>query len=308
MLIPATTAPISLAIDLPDRQVTEGSAVAGAVLADAVSDLSVLGCEVALVRTTSYVYRQGNVYGGSASVPTRATEVVAARGLPCAGLLRAGGLLTLPFSLELPAGGPGTVSASLIQVQWAVRVRMKVDGSPPTETTRPFVVLSRASEREAVADDPPTTVDRGLVALRFIELSSRRLAPGSAITGLLTLDALKTGVVRGLRVELLLREEVHRGPWIGNDPARNPANEAREAETVVARHVVADRIEMDPGGRVVVPFQLHAPRRLASPSLSTDQFTLAWVLRGVADRALRPDSHVEVALHGATARSGDYWL
>jgi hypothetical protein len=308
VLIPATTAPISLDLDMPDRQVTEGSTLAGVVLAEAVSDLSVLGCEVALVRTTRYVHGQGSIYGGSASVPTRFTEVVAARGLPCAGLLRAGGLLTLPFSMEIPSGGPGTVSASLIQVQWAVRVRMKVDGSPPPETTRPFVVLSHALAQEAVADEPPTTVDRGVVALRFVELSSRHLAPGSAITGLLTLDALKTGVVRGLRVELLLREEVHRGPWIGNDPARNPANEAREAETVVARHVVADRIEMDPGGRVVVPFQLHAPRRLASPSLSTDQFTLAWVLRGVADRALRPDSHVEVALHGATARSGDYWL
>ncbi len=300
MLIPATAAPISLDIDLPDRQVTEGSALAGAVLAEAVSDLGVLGCEVALVRTTSYVYRQGNVYGGSASVPTRATEVVAARGLPCAGLLRAGGLVTLPFSLELPAGGPGTVSASLIQVQWAVRVRMKVDGSPPTETTRPFVVLSRASEREAVADEPPTTVDRGLVALRFTQLSSRHLAPGAAITGMLALDPLRPGAARGLRVELLLREEVTRGPWIGNDPTRNPANEAREAETVVARQVIADRIEMDPRAHVALPFQLRAPRRLASPSLATDQFRLSWILRGVADRALRPDPHVEVELHGAT--------
>jgi hypothetical protein len=308
VLIPATTAPISLDLDLPDRQMTEGSALAGVVLAEAVSDLRALGCEVALVRTTSYVHGQGAIYGGSANVPIRTTEVVEARGLPCAGPLRAGDLLTLPFSMEIPASGPGTVSASLVQVQWAVRARMKADGSPPAETTRPFVVLSRASEQAAVADEPPTTVDRGLAALRFVELSSRRLVPGSAITGLLTLDALKTGVVRGLRVELLLREEVHRGRWIGDDPARNPANEAREAETVVARQVIADRIEMDPGGRVVLPFQLHAPRRLASPSLATDQFTLSWILRGVADRALRPDPHVEVALHGATTAGEDYWL
>jgi hypothetical protein len=300
VLIPTTTAPISLEIELPDRQATEGSTLSGAVLAEAGSDLGVLGCEVALVRTTRYVYRQGNVYGGSASVPSRATEVVAARGLPCAGLLRAGGLLALPFEMDLPPDGPGTVSASLIQVQWAVRVRMKVDGSPPAETTRPFVVLSRASERESVADKPPTTVDRGLVALRFTGLSSRRLAPGAAITGMLALDALRPGAARGLRVELLLREEVHRGPWIGTDPARNPANEAREAQTVVARQVIADRIEMDPRAHVALPFQLRAPRRLAGPSLATDQYTLSWILRGVADRALRPDPHVEVELHGAT--------
>jgi hypothetical protein len=300
VLIPATEAPISLDIHLPGRQAIEGTTVAGAVLAEAKGDMSVIGCEVALVRTTRYVYRQGNVYGGSATVPTRATEVVVAQGLPCAGPLREGGLLTVPFSLALPAEGPGTVSASLIQVEWVVRVRMKVDGSPPAELSRPFVVLSRGLDRESVADEPTNSLDRGLVALRFTSLSSRHLAPGSAITGMLALDPLRPGAARGLRVELLLREQVHRGPWIGNDPTRNPANEAREAETVVARQVIADRIELDPSVHVELPFQLQAPRRLASPSQATDQYTLSWILRGVADRALRPDPLVEVELHGAT--------
>ncbi len=99
----------------------------------------------------------------------------------------------------------------------------------------------------------------------------------------------------------MLREQVHRGPWVGTDPTRNPADEDREKDTVVARHVIAHRIEMDPSAPVALPFRLKAPSRLPSPSLSTEQFSLSWILRGVADRALRPDPYVEVELHGATA-------
>jgi len=301
VFIPVMDAMVSLDLHLPAREVTEGSTLAGTVLAEAGTDLTVVGCEVALVRLTSYLYRQGSLYGGAANVPTRSTEVLAARGLPCAGPVRAGGLLTLPFTLAVPAEGPGTVAASLIQVQWAVRVRMQVNGSPPKELTRPVVILSRAMDRAAVADEPPAAEDRGLLALRFASLSSRRLVPGATITGMLELDPRRAGSARGLRVELLVRELVHRGPWIGTDPTRNPANEAKEADTVVARQALAHHIEMDPSVRVALPFRLQAPGRLPAPSLATEQFSLSWILRAVADRALRPDPYVEVELHGATA-------
>jgi hypothetical protein len=301
VFMPALVAAISLDVDLPEREVTQGASVTGAVLAEAGSDLTVAGCEVALVRTTSYVYRQGNIYGGAMSVPTRATEVVAARGLRCAGPLRSGGLLTLPFTLDIPTEGPGTVSASLIQVQWAVRIRMHAIGSPPKESLHPIVVLSGATDSDSAAHRPPVIVDRGLVALRFDSLGSRRLAPGAIIRGMLALDSLRPGAARGARVELVLREEVHRGPWIGTDPTRNPANESRQFDTVVARQVVAHRIELDPGIAVALPFLLSAPGRLAAPSLATDRFSVSWILRGVVDRALRPDPYVEIELHGATA-------
>jgi len=287
-------------LHLLEREVTEGSTVTGTVLADADGDLTVRGCEVALLRKVSYLYRQGNMYGGAATVPTRSTEVVCARGLPCAGPLRAGGLLTVPFSLDVPAEGPGTVTGALVQIQWVVRVRIQVQGSPPTEATRPIVVLSRAAGRADAAGRPPTSQERGLVAMHFESLSSRSLVPGATITGMLALDPRRAGGARGLRVELLLREQVHRGPWVGSDPTRNPADESREKDTVVARQVIAHHIEMDPDAPVALPFELRAPARLRAPSLSTDQFSLSWILRGVADRALRPDPYVEVELHGAS--------
>ena len=301
MFIPTLDAAIGLDLDVPVREVTQGSALFGTLLAEAGSDLDVRGCEVALVRTTSYLYRQGSLYGGAANVPTRATEVVAARGLPCAGPLRAGGRLALPFTLAVPTDGPGTVAASLIQIQWAVRVRMQVHGSPPKELTHPIVVLTRAFDRVAVADAPSARADRGLVALSFASLSSRRLVPGATITGMLELDPRRAGAARGLRVELLAREQVNRGPWIGTDPTRNPTNERKEADTVVARQALAHHIEMDPSVRVALPFQLRAPMRLPAPSLATEQFSVSWILRGVADRALRPDPYVEIQLHAATA-------
>lgn len=301
MLIPTTQAAIGLDLDMPTRELTEGAALTGTVLAEALTDLDVRGCEVALIRNTTYLYRQGGLYGGSASTTARTTEVAAARGLRCAGPLPAGGVLTLPFTLTVPTGSPGTVAASLIQIQWAVRVRMQVQGSPPKEFTHPIVVLSHAADRVDVAELPPASQDRGLVAMRFESLSSRRLLPGAPITGMLALDPRRAGGARGLRVDLVLREQVHRGPWVGTDPTRNPADEDREKDTVVARQVIAHRIELDPSAPVALPFQLKAPSRLPSPSLSTEQFSVSWILRGVVDRALRPDPSVEVELHGATA-------
>ena len=88
MFIPTLDAAIGLDLDVPVREVTQGSTLSGTVLAEAGSDLAVRGCEVALIRTTSYLYRQGSLYGGAASVPTRATEVVVARGCPAPGRCR----------------------------------------------------------------------------------------------------------------------------------------------------------------------------------------------------------------------------
>jgi hypothetical protein len=300
VFIPTVDAAIGLDLDVPVREVTRGSTVSGTVLAEAGSDVEVRGCEVALIRTTSYLYRQGSLYGGAASVPTRTTEVVVARGLHCAGPLRSGGRLALPFTLAVPIDDPGTVAASLIQIQWAVRVRMQLNGTQPKEFTRPIVVLSREPDRDAVPDEPPEAADRGLVALSFTSLSSRRLVSGATITGMLSLDPRRSGAARGLRVDLVLRERVHRGPWVGADPTRNPADQAREADTVIARQTVAHRIEIDPNAPIALPFQLRAPRRLPCASLSTEQFNVSWILRGVADRALRPDPYVEIELYGAT--------
>jgi hypothetical protein len=301
VFIPATDAEIALGVDLPIKEVTEGATLTGTVLADAAGDVNVVGCEVALIRTTTYVYRQGNLYGGAMSVPTRATEVLAARGIPCSGPLRAGSTLTLPFTLEVPADGPGTVAGALVQVQWAVRVRLQVSGSPAKEHTRAIVVLSRARDLAPVADEPPATVDRRLVVLRFESLSSRRLVPATILSGLLAVEPRRAGAARGLRVELVLREQVHRGPWVGTDPTRNPANEGRERDTVVAGQAIAHHIELDPRSPVALPFRLQVPDRLPAPSLVTERFSLTWILRGVADRALRPDPYVEVQLHGATS-------
>lgn len=303
VLIPTVEAAVGLDVDVPVRAVTQGSTLSGTVLVEALSDLDVQGCEVALIRTTRYLYRQGNLYGAAMSVPASATEVVAARGLRCAGPLPSGDRLSLPFTLDVPAEGSGTVAASLIQIQWAVRARMRVNESPPKELTHPIVVLSHAADRASVAQSPPVAVDRGLVALSFASLSSRQLVPGATLTGMLALDPRRAGSARGMRVELVLREQVHRGPWVGSDPTRNPADQAREADTIVARQIVAHRIEVDPEAPVALPFRLQAPGRLPAPSLSTEQFSVSWILRGVVDRMLRPDPFVEVELHGATARS-----
>lgn len=112
--------------------------------------------------------------------------------------------------------------------------------------------------------------------------------------------ARRAASARGIRMELVLRERVHHGRWIGDDPARNPCDQVTETYTVVATTVLAGGLHLDPIQPLWLLFTVPAPPRLPGPSLQTPEFTLSWVLRGVLDRALRPDPYVEVELCGVT--------
>jgi hypothetical protein len=120
------------------------------------------------------------------------------------------------------------------------------------------------------------------------------------LSGVLTVLTSRAVSARGLRVELALREQVHHGPWIGDDPAHNPAYQDKEEETTVASTAVAAHSDFLTEQPRRFPFRISVPKELPAPSMQTPEFTVTWILRAVLDRALRHDPYVEIEMHGTT--------
>ena len=255
---------------------------------------------MALTRTVTYQYRFVSAYGGFSTASDRNAEVVTRQFLPAGGRLSAGQQFLESVALAVPVDGPGSVTAALLRIEWTVRAQLQVEGSPDVEINRHIRVVSRAAGRASVEGSAPLVVDRGSAVIAFDSLSSRRLIPGSTLVGVLTVTAKRPESARGVRVELVLRELVHHGPWIGDDPAHNPAYQDKEKDTLVASSLVAVYLELEPTHPLRIPFTLSVPDNLAAPSVQTPEVTVSWTLRGVLDRARRQDPYVEIELRGMT--------
>lgn len=295
------SAPIDVDLQLPSRTVVEGSAIEVTVRGIARRDVAVDAGEVELIRTVAFNYRQGLTYGAEYTFPPRRSEVVSREVLPATGRLAAGAPLTQQVTLAVPADEPGSAATELVNVSWAVRVHLRIEGSRDEEVTRGIVVLSRARDRAAAAQDPPSGEDHGCAVLGLESLSSRILVSGSPLSGLLTVEPRRHGSARDLRLDLVLLEHVHHGPWIGDNPARAPSDPGKEAETVVTSAQLAHRLELDPAQPLRFPFTLPVPSGLQAPSIQAAEYSLRWVLRGVLNLRLHQDPYVEAEMQGVTA-------
>ena len=134
-----------------------------------------------------------------------------------------------------------------------------------------------------------------------LAVGSRRFGPGERLAGELAVEPARAGRLQAVRAELVLLQHVPHGPWVVDNPARNPEAHPNEAETVVARVVLAAGLPVAAGVPPLRwPFEIVAPQALPAPTLVTDDFALRWVLRGVAER---PRSHVTTSsleLDGST--------
>ncbi len=320
-----------LNIELPTAVYTEGSAIDATVLVMADRDVVVTGGDVELVRNMSYRYRSWGGMGGSTTATARRSEVVDRSVFHSGGPLPGGQPLVQQVRLQLPPDGPGSVRAELLEISWAVHARLRTKGCRDAEATKHILVLSEARECAAVAQSAPLVEDRGCAVLGFESLSSRRLVGGLPLSGVLTVAPLRPVTARALRLDLVLLEHVAHGPWVTDDPARSPANEEKDAETLVASMALAGqsgrRRQVDPrslgdwltrihhessallasGGiciegqqRLRFPFRLIVPPRLQAPSVRTPDYSVRWMLRGVLDWRLHADPSVSLEMHAVT--------
>lgn len=294
------TALADLDLELPGSSFVEGSTIDATLRATPAGDVVTADGRLELVRSTTWRYTTWNPYATPFTATARNAEVVAQAALRPDGPLAAGRTLVRPVALPVPPEGPGSVQARLVEIGWAVHARLRVDNSRDAEVTRPITVLSGARDCAAVARTPPVVEDHGGAVLRFESLSSRRLVPGVPLTGVLTVAPLRPVSARAVRVELVLTERVLRGPWLTDDPARNPAGPDKDADTVVASLPLARHVGFDAGQLLRYGFTLPVPARLPGPTMRTPEFSLTWMLRGVVDRQLHRDPCVAVELHGVT--------
>ncbi|WP_344119948.1 hypothetical protein [Kocuria aegyptia] len=252
--------------------------------------------EVELRRTVRYGYRQGNLYGGMHTAWQEDTITVDRIREETAAHLGTGEDLSREAVLTVPEGEPGSAEGILIQIRWAIRVRITCADHRDTVAEHTLEVQHSAREAAADAGSPLEENTRGWATMTFQSLSSRTLVPGRPLTGTLRMAARKPVPARGVRFELVLEEHVDHGPGAGADPARSPANDDKHVETVVADRI-EDCASLEAGGTVEIPFSVPVPEALPAASLRRPPLRIRWVLRAVLDLPLRPDPTVTLPLH-----------
>ncbi len=301
--LPQKAAAVALAAP---RAVVEGSVIVARVQAEVPTGTTVRG-EVELLRTISVRYREPRDGGGTHLALSRTAIVVARQDLPASSLAEAsddgGGDAGYDVEalLVVPADGPASADTTLVSVDWALRTRLAVDGEPPAQAVEKIQVLTLAHALEPVAGAPPRAQSAGHAIVTIDGLASRRVAPGTRLSGSLGVRPLHPGLIRTVRLELVLREQVLRGhaPGVGHGgrPGRAAPDPRKDEESVVGSVELAAGVEVtDSLAALTFPFELVVPPSVPAPSVATPYFELSWVLRAVVSRALHRDAVTEVDL------------
>ncbi|MGY1703297.1 hypothetical protein ACI79C_01890 [Geodermatophilus sp. SYSU D00697] len=254
----------------------------------------VTGGQVELVRSGAVAHSERGWMGAGATVSSRRSAVLGRADLDPVGPLVAGQHLVRSVTLAVPAG-EATVDGYLVQQEYGVRARLQVHHGRDVEASTAVVVTSRAADRSWVTGTAAVVDEAGVAALGLEEVSSRRLSGGVPVSGTVTVTPRRAAHARGVRVELVLAEQV---------PARlpeMPLEEDRTRTTVVATVALAGPVDLEPGAVLRLPFTIRAPLPLPAPSMSAPEFTLRWLLRAVLDRPRRPDPTSTVEQWAATA-------
>ncbi|MGZ4568204.1 MAG: hypothetical protein ACXVFZ_15520 [Blastococcus sp.] len=277
----------------------EGAVAAGQPLSVTVRFVAdrpteITGGEVELVRHGAVTHFERGWMGAGGTVSFRGVAVLDRADLDVAGPLVSGQHLSRQMTLRVPPG-EATVDGYLVQQEYAVRARLRAVHARDVEGVSALRVLSTAADRGWVTQTAPVVDDAGFAAVGIEDLSTRQLRGGVPISGTVTVIPRQAGRARGVRVEVVLEEQV---------PARvaeRPVEEDRARTTVVATDALTDHLDLEPGRELRLPFTLRVPLPLPAPSISTPEFSLRWLLRAVVDRPRRPDPTTTLELCGTTA-------
>ena len=187
--------------------------------------------------------------------------------------------------------GEASVAGRLVQQDYTVRVRFRA-GEHAVEATR-AVHVPLAPAPSPLGEPPVGVDDAGVAVLGFEDVPSHRLYGGVPVRGTVTVTPSVAGRARCVRVDLLMVEHVSATPG-------EPLQEDLDRSTAVASVTPEGHVDLAPDRVVRVPFTLHVPDRLPSPTVRTPQFEVRWVLQAVLDRALRRDPRVTLDLLATT--------
>lgn len=286
--------------------VAAGGVVLATVRTEAERDVVLQGGDVSLGYALAYRYTEGNFFGAVYTSTARRSETVAGASLPGPTLLRAGEHVEQQVLVPVPAQALPTLACTLVLLQWVVRAKVRFDGTEQEHSAPvPVAVVARgrgAQTGGAVSVSGGRHPDE----VRVEGLRSREIFPGDRVEGELVVVPARAGRVRAVRVELVLHQVVPHGPWVVDDPARNPESVPKEAGDVVARQSLSGEIPVAAGGGGLRwPFVLDVPAELPGPTLVAPEFSLRWFVRAVIDRRRARRTTADLELDGSTTRRGE---
>jgi hypothetical protein len=264
-------------------------------------DVVLQGGAVSVHCAVAYRYLEGffgATYGGTA----RRGVDVAVHPLPGPTLLREGEHVDQQVLLRVPADAPPTVDCDLVVIAWTVRARVRFEGTGYADAEPVPVVVLGAGRGADTASPVRVHGPRHRDGVTVTGPRSRQFGPGDRIVGEVAVEPSRPGRLESVRAELVLLQQVPHGPWLVDDPARNPEAHPNEAETTLAQAVLAEALPVAPGGPALRwRIELGAPAALPAPTLVTKEFSLRWVLRGVVERRRAQPTRAELELDASTA-------
>ena len=181
--------------------------------------------------------------------------------------------------LVVPADAPGSAPEV---IEWFVRALVDRRRGRDADAREPLTVLAPARALATWAESAPTVDGRCTFAL---DVSTRTVRPGDAISGTLTVTPHEEISARAVRVQIERRR---------NDPDRNvDADDGTRVE-------LCGETVLRPGEERTLPFEIAVPQD-APPSFRAQYNHQHWYLQGVVDvkRSSDPSVQLEVVVHTA---------
>jgi hypothetical protein len=205
-------------------------------------------------------------------------------------ILPEGSARNFEFDAAIPVSAPPTYPGNIIQVNWLAKVTLDRKLSTDINAEAPLLVLI-----PPVSPQPSTPLamthfglsNEPSEAQLTLELPGTEWVSGDVIKGILLVTPQKNFDATEVRIELECSENVHYD--LGN------------------QNVNADKVKLAGKTRFAAgessrfSFQVQVPQP-CSPSGSSDNWSVAWKLKGILSRFLRKDTAVEQEIKVYTCR------
>jgi hypothetical protein len=180
---------------------------------------------------------------------------------------------------RLPEEAPPSIIGDTVCVDWQLHASWSIPGGLDTSGAGRLAVVIAPVEGMASQDRPLSPDNFAEMAhqqcVLTLSLPAVRIQPGRGFDGILTAKVRRDLRVSTVRAILECREQAG----------------AKESTTVHSLVVLQRRALLRAGGVYQWPFRLHTPDRLL-PSITLDETSVAWRVKGVLARRLRTDLEV----------------
>ena len=269
-----------------------GEAVHVWVSLHASADLAIRSGRVELIQTRRYTFtEESSSSKGSGRQDVTRTErhVVAHQPFLAAGTIGA----NIPFEgmviVRIPDRAEPSGEGQIIATTWRLEAILDVPTAPDVRAEETIAVVVPREVFAATVEQQATVKRNDECRLAF-SLPGDAIRAGDVLQGALVLEPFHYFDIRGLRVELIRREEVQPPPDADDSAA------GKSVETIVEGAIVAGEGRFHRGGPQKFPFAVTVPRR-AYPTCRTENAAVRWLLKGVVDLPMRFDHSIVQELH-----------